>query len=257
MGATGFFAVMAASAVLVTWMQNTAPHEAPVHLNGPFYLERSTADSFGVRSHGLIERTPYGPKFYPLPQSDLASYKRLRLEDYNSSLPRRQTKDYEYDRREVIGPYQVEGGRVWFGNQYYDGESSCGVGAFGYFDMNTRKYVMFSPRQVARWEISALLVEPDAVWMGLDHFGEDISKSPGGLVRWDRSDHHIRHYALEFVVTRIRRDNRDPTVLILSTDLGYALFRDGEIQRFRVQKSPNGKETAVRILRFPPRPTMW
>lgn len=116
---------------------------------------------------------------------------------------------------------------------------------------------MFSPPQVARWEISALLVSPDAVWLGLDHFGEDISNSPGGLIRWDREDHHVRHYDLEFVVSKIRRDNKDPSVLVLSTGLGYALFRDGEVERFRVEKSPDGKETAVRVARFPPPPTMW
>ncbi|MBV9182934.1 MAG: hypothetical protein JO356_16620, partial [Acidobacteria bacterium] len=162
MGAVRFLALMAASAVLVTSKQNAVPHEPPLHLSGPFYLERST-DGFGIRSHGVIEKTASRPKFYPLPQSDLATYKKLRLEDYNHSLPPMQTKDYDYGRQEVMGPYQLEDDRVWLGNQYYDGESSCGVGAFGYFDMNMRKYVMFSPPQVAPFEISALLVEPDVV----------------------------------------------------------------------------------------------
>ncbi len=83
--------------------------------------------------------------------------------------------------------------------------------------MKARKYVLFSPPEIARWEISALLVEPDAVWLALDHFGEDISTSPGGLIRWDRNDHHIQKYPLEFVIHRIRRSTKDATALVLAT----------------------------------------
>jgi hypothetical protein len=38
-------------------------------------------------------------------------------------------------------------------------------------------------------------MEPDKIWMALDRFVEDISKEPGGLVRWNR---------MEFVVDSIR-----------------------------------------------------
>jgi hypothetical protein len=89
---------------------------------------------------------------------------------------------------------------------FYDGEGMKGVGAFGYFDASTRQYTLFSLREVAAWETSALLVEKDVVWLGLDRFGEDISTSPGGLVRWDRTTHEARHYAFEFVINRIRRE---------------------------------------------------
>ncbi|MBV9295330.1 MAG: hypothetical protein JO145_07120 [Acidobacteriaceae bacterium] len=149
----------------------------------------------------------------------------------------------------------MDGDRLWFGNNYYDGEGSTGVGAFGYFDLNARRYLLFSPPEIAHWEISALLVEPDAVWLGLDHFGENISKFPGGLARWDRNHHRIRHYTLEFVVDRIQREKRDASLLRLTTHSGYALFRDGELRRFRVQKGSGGKEVVVPIARFPPLPT--
>jgi len=122
--------------------------------------------------------------------------------------------------------------------------------------MKMRRYLLFSPPEVAHWQITALLIEPDAVWLGLDHFGEDISTSPAGLVRWDRNDHRIRHYQLEFAVNRIQRDKRHASTLRLTTRGGYALFRDGEVERFRVQKGAGGKEAVVRITRFPPPPTM-
>jgi hypothetical protein len=225
-----------------------------VSLSGAFYLERSS-DSFGIRCHGIVERTSSGSRVYPLPQSNIETFRRLRAADLKYMSPHLLTAK-EYQGQEVIGPYQVEGSRIWFGNQYYDGEGDRGVGAFGYFDMKTRKYVLFSPLAIARWEVSALFVQPDAIWLALDHFGEDISTSPGGLIRWDRNDHRVRRYPLEFVVTQVRHDTTDPATLFLTTPGGYALFRNGAVQRFRVQKSPNGKEHVGRIDRFPPLPSI-
>ena len=230
-----------------------AAYSQSVHLVRGFYLERSK-DVFGIRCHGIVERTGSKWKVYPLPQSDVETWKRLRREDENNfgESPTAAT----YQRQEVIGPYQVEGSRVWFGNQYYDGETDTGVGAFGYFDMDAREYRLFSPPEIARWEISALLVEVDAVWLGLDHFVEDVSKIPGGLVRWDRNTHQVQHYPLEFLVEHIRRDTTDSSELVLSTAGGCALFRNGDLERFKVEKAAGGKETAVRIERFPPLPSM-
>ena len=150
----------------------------------------------------------------------------------------------QYERQEVIGPHQIEGGRIWFGNGYYDGEGMRGVGAFGYFDTTTREYTLFSPPEVARYEISAVLVEPERVWIALDRFGEDISRSPGGFVRWNRITHEIQKYPLEFVVDSIRIDGDS---LRLETRDGYALFRNGEFRRFLTNGRP--------IAKFPPPPT--
>jgi hypothetical protein len=207
---------------------------------GRFQLEHSK-DDFGMRSHGIVERLgPDRTKFYPLPQSTAGKYMRLRPEDVRIN---RFTPDH-YERQEVIGPWQIEDGKIWFGNNYYDGEGMTGVGAFGYFDTSTRRYTLFSPTKVARYEISAILVEPDRVWIALDQFVEDISTSPGGLVRWNRITHEIQSYPLEFVVDSIRVEGDS---LRLKTRNGYALFRDGEIHRFLT----NGR----RIARFPPPPT--
>lgn len=210
---------------------------------GSFQLENSK-DDFGMRSHGVIETLgPGRTKFYPLPQSTTAQYIRLRSKDLrlNPSPP---ITDNTYEREEVIGPYQIEGGRLWFGNGYYDGEGMLGVGAFGYFDTTTRGYTLFSPPEVAPYEIGAILVEPETVWVALDTFTEDISKIPGGLVRWNRMTHENQKYPLEFVVDSIRREGES---LRLKTRGGYALFRDGEIHRFLA----NGRS----IANFPPPPT--
>ncbi len=207
---------------------------------GRFQIEQSQ-DGFGIRSHGIIERlSPTKTKFYPLPQSTAAEYKRLRAEDLriNPFLTA------QYDRQEVIGPHQVENGRLWFGKQYYDAEGATGVGAFGYFDMSNRTYTLFSPPEVARYEISAILVQPDCVWLGLDQFVEDVSKVPAGLVRWDRSAQTIQRYPLEFLVNRIRASGDS---LRLETPGGFAILRAGAIRRFRADGTP--------IAKFPRPPT--
>jgi hypothetical protein len=207
-----------------------------------FHLEQSK-DDFGIRSHGVVESLGANrAKFYPLPQSTAEQYLRLRPEDARIN-PLAATAN-QYDRQEVIGPYQIDDGRIWFGNGYYDGDGDRGVGAFGYFDTATRRYSLFSPPEVARYEISAILVEPEAVWLALDQFGEDISTSPGGLVRWNRMTHEIQKYPLEFVVNGIRAEGQS---LRLNTRDGYALLRAGEIHRFLADGKP--------IAKFPPPPT--
>ena len=224
-------------ALLLLLMAAGAPQFGPA---GRFQLEYSQ-DGFGMRSHGIIETfAPGQTKFYPLPQSTAENYIRLRREDLEVNAFRPD----QYDRQEVIGPYQVEGDKIWFGNNYYDGEGERGVGAFGYFDTATRSYTLFSPREVARYEISAILVQPEKVWIGLDRFGEDISKSPGGLVQWDRTTHAARKYALEFVAEDIRAEGGS---LRLGTRSGYAIFREGTLRRFRSDGTP--------VARFPPPPT--
>jgi hypothetical protein len=189
-----------------------------------FSLEQSK-DDFGMRSHGITETLGgHETKFYPLPQSTSQDYARLRPEDLRIN-PFSATAG-NYDRQEVIGPYQIEKSRIWFGNNYYDGEGSRGVGAFGYFDTATRSYKLFSPPAVARYEISAIEVQPGVVWLALDRFGESVSTSPGGLVRWNRTTHEIHKYPLKFVVSGIRVQGDS---LSLKTRNGYALFRDGQV----------------------------
>ena len=128
---------------------------------GRFSIEHSQ-DDFGLRSHGIVEKIgPKRIKFYPLPQSTVQEYIRVRPRDFRLNP----FKPKEYEREEVIGPYQMVETKIWFGKSYYDGEGMRGVGAFGYFDTSTRQYTLFCPREVAAWEVSAMLVEPDTVWV--------------------------------------------------------------------------------------------
>ena len=73
---------------------------------------------------------------------------------------------------------------------------------------------------------------------------EDISKVPGGLVRWDRMTQAVQKYPLEFVVDGIRAEGDS---LRLQTRGGYALLRGGTVRRFLSDGRP--------ITKFPPSPT--
>jgi hypothetical protein len=236
-----------------TLVWSAEPDETHFGPGGAFQLEYSR-DSFGLRSHGVVERLDGNgrTKVYLLPQSSLETYAKLRPADLKTN-PIAATAG-QYDRQEVIGPHQLEGGRLWFGNSFYDGEGCRGVGAFGYFDTTARQYQMYSPPEVAACEVSAILVEPDFVWVALDHFGEYISTFPGGLVRWNRKTHAVLRYGIEFVATKITRDG---VSLRLTTNGGYALLKKGAIQRFQVKTNAGGKTVKTPIARFPPPPSHY
>jgi len=60
---------------------------------GHFQLEQSR-DSFGIRSHGIIEKLGSNrTKFYPLPQSTADEYIRFRPEDLRINSSTRNTSD--------------------------------------------------------------------------------------------------------------------------------------------------------------------
>jgi hypothetical protein len=211
--------------------------------DGKFHMQHSQ-DSFGMRSHGVIEALAANrTKFYPLPQSTPAEFLRLRSGDPHITPGAAPDSN---ERQEVIGPYQFEGESLWFGKSFYDSEGSWGVGAFGFFDTTARRYTLFSPQEVAPYEVSAILVQPHAVWLGLDQFVEDISTVPGGLLRWDRATQTAQKYPLEFAISKIEVEGES---LRLKAREGYALFRDGEFHRFLANGRP--------IAKFAPPPTHY
>jgi len=189
-------------------------------------------------------------KSYPLPESNLETYAKLRPADLKRN-PIAATGN-QYEREEVIGPHQIEGDKLWFGNNFYDGEGERGVGAFGYFDAATRQCQLYSPPDVAPYEVSAILVEPNVVWLGLDYSSEDISIFPGGLVEWNKTTQAIHRYPIEFVVSQIERQAGE---LRLTTKDGFALLQNGVLSRFLVRTDAAGKMQITSIARFPPPPS--
>ncbi|HZS54053.1 MAG TPA: hypothetical protein VFA65_06600, partial [Bryobacteraceae bacterium] len=177
----------------------------------------------------IVENVGGAKREFPLPQSSRTEWVSKRAAEARSSS--------REEIHEEIGPYQVEGDRLWFGKTFYNSEGSTGVGGFGYFDVRSRSYKLLEPREVWDWAISALLVEPDAIWLGLVHYGEGADIS-GGLLRWDRVTATARHYDLKAELHQIMRWGDD---LYLATGDGIEVLRAGRIDRYIVDSMPNGK----------------
>src|SRR5260370_15019196 len=127
---------------------------------------------------------------YHLPQSTYDDFARARR--------RRVTDNYVRENTiiaETIGPVQSERERLWFGKTFYDGEGNSGVVGFGYFDTSDRRYHLFVPPEVADYSVSAIRVEPDAVWMGIFQSG-GYGGSPAGGRLYVRHTQGLHPYGL-------------------------------------------------------------
>ena len=145
------------------------------------------------------------------------------------------------DINEEIGPHQLEGGRLWFGKTFYNGEGSTGVGGFGYFDAATRSYRLYSPPEIHRWSVSSILVEPDFIWLALYHRGE-YGNNSGGLLRWDRKTEQVRLFSVNTVINKIvRHDN----ALYMGAADGIVVLRDDQIQSYFVDLDTDGRYQIV------------
>lgn len=136
-----------------------------------------------------------------------------------------------------IGPWQQEDGRIWFGRSFYDGESSTGVGGFGYFDLKDRGLHMFAPPEMADWSVSAIAVAPDAVWMALVANGE-YGGSSGGLLRYDRQSVAVRRFEFpDVTVQLIRSAGR----ILAATDFGLAVVEGDRVKRYFIDRTADGR----------------
>jgi hypothetical protein len=91
-----------------------------------------------------------------------------------------------------IGPWVIDGDRLWFGKSFYSGEGFTGTGGFGYFDAVSRKFKLFSPPELRDWAATAILVQPEAVWLAMAVHGEYASHGHG-VVRYDRRTDTLTH----------------------------------------------------------------
>jgi hypothetical protein len=69
------------------------------------------------------------------------------------------------------------------------------VGGFGYFDTTDHQYHLTALPEVADFSISAILVQPDAIWMHAFSFCE-YGCPPGRVIRYDRKGEAIRKFDL-------------------------------------------------------------
>jgi hypothetical protein len=171
-------------------------------------------------------------KKYPLPQSTYDGFAKVR--------PGRVADGYVRENvtiDETIGPVQLEGDKLWFGKTFSDEEGDSGVGGFGYFDAKDRQYHLFIPPEVADFAISAILVEPDTVWMSILHYGE-YGGCPAGVLRYDRKTHTVHKYDLpDFVSGLVASGNR----VLAATSSGVAVVDGDEATRYFVDRTTDGR----------------
>ncbi len=178
---------------------------------------------------GVIVQT--NGKQYPLHRpnyEEFAKSRQLRVSDgYKERV--------EFD--DHIGPWALEGGNLWFGKSFYDGEGITGIGGFGYFDTTEKKYHLYAAPEIADYSVSAIHVDPEAVWMALVHNGE-WGGSSGGLLRFDRTTNAIRKFEMPDIGRQFRSAGDR---LLLATTSGFAVIVNDQITRYFIDKTTDGR----------------
>jgi len=198
--------------------------DVPFGPGGRFRLSK-LKDKFGSPYPAVVERVGIGDKVYMLPQTDPKTWQQARPDDAKTYA---HVELAEFD--EEIGPHQVEDGRLWFGKSFYNAEGATGVGGFGYFDPATASYHLIAPPEIYAWSVSAILVEPDVIWLALYRRGE-YGNYPGGLLGWDRTRATVEHWDMPWIATGIARAG---DAIYMGTTDGMAALGGGRILSYFV-----------------------
>ena len=180
-----------------------------------------------VGPSGDVSYLPSELRDHPMPVSTYAEFARARPKRVRDGYDKADTH-FE----EKPGPYQVVGNQIWFGKVFYDGEGLSGVGGIGYFDKTLARYRLVPIPELVDWSASALLLENQAVWVGLVMYPEGAD-FPGGLVRRDFKSGATRQFLIEEVVLNIVRWK--DRVYAATTNGAYRLDDGGPITRYRVE----------------------
>ncbi len=202
---------------------------------GRFRLSREK-NRFGSEFPAIVEVSGGGERRYELPQSGFETWRAARP-DYVGSRPQLDPDE----KNEQIGPHQVLNDRLWFGKTFYDGEGLTGVGGFGYFDFGSRAFRLFSPPEVQRWSVSAILIEPEAAWLGLERRGE-YGDTPGGLLRWEWQTERVRTFAATSIVTSIVRHG---DALYMGANDGLLVLGGDKLSSFFIDRTSGGSYRVV------------
>lgn len=197
---------------------------------GAFTLAHEEGNSLGPRLV-VTEKRGTAAVRYPLAQSAYSVFAAARPWRVKDGYVEKGT---EIDER--IGPWKLEGTRLWFGKTFYDGEGSTGVGGFGYFDIVDRTHHLFAPPEIADYSVSAIAINPDAVWMALVRNGE-YGGTSGGLLRFDRRTEIVQKLKMPDIGTRcVEAGSR----LLVATNFGVAVIEDGTVRRYFVDRKIDG-----------------
>jgi hypothetical protein len=145
---------------------------------------------------------------------------------------------------EEIGPFQRAGTRLWVGKTFYDGERLSGVGDIGYYDLPTQKWEFLHVPEMADWSTSALLVEPDTIWVGRVSHGEDTNR-PGGLLKYDRATHRASVIPLPDTIEKIVRVGKR---LYCGTSAGFAIVDLDRAKRYEFTPQIDGSYAITPVM---------
>ena len=204
------------------------------------WTESEPDGAFAVVEGKIVDRSGEGGSSYRLPQSTYAQFAKAR--------PRRVRNGYREEHttiEERIGPHHAVGDRLWFGKTFYDGEGFTGVGGLGNFDMRERKFTLFTAPELADFSASTILVESEAIWLGLVLAGE-YGDTSGGLLRWDRASQRATRYELKLVIHTITRHGAR---IYVGTEDGLAVFDGSGFSFYLVDETAAGDYQLVRLSR--------
>ena len=216
---------------------------------GQFKVRRISkeVDLFGIREvAGIEERIGDEIKLHELPSSTFEELAR-----YRPATARPEYEKYTYGA-EVIGPYQIVEDRFWFGQTFYGGEGSTGIGGFGYFDPEEKRYVVFSPPEIIRWSVSALFVDKENIWLGLMYRGEWGNIS-GGLLKYHRSFGWTKKFDLGekygYQIIHQIKSKRRRLATYLATNAGLFILKGYSLARYFFEPMLYG---GVDVVKDPP-----
>jgi hypothetical protein len=196
----------------------------------------------GPATSGVYELGAAGPRFHQFPQPAFDLFAKYRPARVQAGY----TRDFANIETEV-GPFQLEGRRLWFGTAFYDGEGTTGVGGVGSFEIDSGRWEVFYEPAMAEWSSSAILVENRAVWLGLMAQPEGAAYA-GGLLRYDRNTRAMRRIDVPGIIHVIRRVGPS---LYLATDKGLYIYTGEGLKHVDFLPDPDGR-TAVSVRAIAP-----
>ena len=184
----------------------------------------------------ITETTAGGVRAFALPQSTWDEFEKLRPQRVRDGYGRNVSRI-----EEEIGPNQVVGSRLWFGKSFYDAEGTTGIGGFGYFDCETRRFVIYSPPEIRNWSVTSILVAGNNVWMATATAGE-YTYLPHGLLQWEIAERRIHSFGFDEVVHSMTQYRDD---LYLASDEGIAVLTKQGFRRYLIDMTRDGRHRII------------
>jgi hypothetical protein len=203
---------------------------------GSFLLKEENLTEDSRQYARITETTAEGVRAFLLPQSTWEEFEKLRAQRVRDGY-RRNVSRIE----EEIGPNQVVGSRLWFGKSFYDAEGITGIGGFGYFDCETRRFVIYSPPEIRNWSVTSILIAGNNVWMATSA-ADEYTFLPHALLQWEIAERRVHSYEFDAVVHSMTQYRND---LYLATDEGIAVLTKKGFRRYLIDMTRDGRHRII------------